>query len=68
MNNELAPPRGVYPCIYSPVGCACVAGSNRHNQVPRCIKRGGGGTFQKGGGYPNPRALLGPMVGLASPT
>ena len=37
--------RGVYPCIYSPVGCVCAIGSNRLNQGPRCIRRGGGGNF-----------------------
>jgi hypothetical protein len=70
MNNELAPPRGVYPYIYSLVGCACAAGSNQRNQGLRRIKRGGGGTFQKGGCNPNPRAPPGPMVGPgpASPT
>jgi len=60
MNNEFSPPRGVYPCMYSMVGCACAVGSNRHNQEPRCIRRGSGGTFQKGGRNPNPRALPGP--------
>ena len=39
---------GVYPFIYSPVECTCAVGSNRLNQGPRCIKRGGGGSFRKG--------------------
>jgi len=47
MNNEVAVSRGVYPCIYSPVGCACPIGSNQLNQGMRCIRRGGGGSFRK---------------------
>ena len=47
MNNELALSRGVYPCIYSSVGCVCAVGSNQLNQGPRCIRRGGGGSFEK---------------------
>ena len=52
MNNELALSRVVYPCIYSPVGCACAVGSNRLNQGLRCIRRGGGGSFEKAGQNP----------------
>jgi len=47
--------RGVCPSIFVLVECTCAVGSNRLNQGPRCIKKGGGGSFQKGGANPNHR-------------
>jgi len=59
---------GVYPCIYSPVGCASTVGSNRLNQGLRCIRRGDGGSFQKRRAKTLRGAPAGAMVGPAGPT
>ena len=47
MNNEVCLQGGL-PRIYSPVGVAHAVGSNRLNQGPRRLLKGGGGSFQKG--------------------
>jgi len=70
MNNEVIDDlsRGIYPRIYSPVGFACVVGSNRLNQRPRLLLKGGGGSFRKGGANPSSRGPAGARVGSAGPT
>ena len=55
---------GVCPSIYSLVECTCAV----VNQGPGCIKRGGGGSFQKRGVKTPEGAPAGAMVGPAGPT
>ena len=60
--------RGVCPSIYSLVEFTCAIGSNRLNQGLRCIKRGSGGSFWKGGANPSHRGPGGARVAPAGPT